>query len=158
VKKAKTKPARRRSVRTISRKSERPGEYRKAALRSDAFTRAVLNASGHASDKVRLRELLKEASAKLASIPKESLKENWPYLQTMLRLTRAYSRDEYRAVSNDALLSIVAALNYLVDPYDLIPDEVPFLGFIDDATVISYAVRASKDDLDDFMTWETAAL
>ena len=72
-------------------------------------------------------------------------------------LVRAYSRGEYRAVSQDGLLSIIAALSYLVDPYDLIPDEVPFLGFIDDATVVAFAVRASREDLDDFMTWEMVA-
>jgi uncharacterized membrane protein YkvA (DUF1232 family) len=136
---------------------ERRAPPRKAALRSSAFARAVLDAKSYTTDKARLRALVEEASEKLASIPKEPLKESWSYLQTMLRLIRAYSRGEYRAVSDDALLSIVAALNYLVDPFDLIPDEVPFLGFIDDATVISFAVKTSRDDLDDFMTWETAA-
>jgi uncharacterized membrane protein YkvA (DUF1232 family) len=117
----------------------------------------VLDAKSSAGDKTRLRTLVREASEKLASIPKEPLRNNWSDLQTMLRLARAYSRGEYRAVSNDALLSIVAALNYLVDPFDLIPDDVPFLGFIDDATVVSFAIRNSRDDLDDFMMWETAA-
>jgi uncharacterized membrane protein YkvA (DUF1232 family) len=157
VKKVKTKSIRRRAARNVSPKVERPTPQRKAALRSTAFARAVLDAKSCAADKVRLRRLVEEASEKLASIPREPLQESWSYLQTMLRLARAYSRGQYRAVSNDALLSIVAALNYLVDPFDLIPDEVPFLGFIDDATVISFAIRTSRDDLDDFMTWETAA-
>jgi uncharacterized membrane protein YkvA (DUF1232 family) len=117
----------------------------------------VLDAKSYAADKTRLRGLVREAAEKLASIPKEPFRNNWSDLQTMLRLVRAYSRGEYRAVSNDALLSIVAALSYLVDPFDLIPDEVPFLGFIDDATVISFAVRTGREDLDDFMMWETAA-
>jgi uncharacterized membrane protein YkvA (DUF1232 family) len=55
-------------------------------------------------------------------------------------------------------LSIIAALNYLVDPFDLIPDEIPFLGLLDDATVMTFAVRKTREDLDDFMTWETVAL
>jgi uncharacterized membrane protein YkvA (DUF1232 family) len=157
VKKTKTKSIRGRSARNGSGKTERGAPRQKAALRSSAFARAVLDAKSCTADKGRLRALVEEASEKLASIPKEPLKESWPYLQTMLRLARAYARGEYRAVSDDSLLSIVTALNYLVDPFDLIPDEVPFLGFVDDATVISFAVRNSRDDLDDFMTWETAA-
>jgi uncharacterized membrane protein YkvA (DUF1232 family) len=51
---------------------------------------------------------------------------------------------------------IVAGLNYLVDPFDLIPDETPFLGFVDDATVIEFVAGKTKQTLDDFMTWETA--
>ncbi|PYJ51790.1 MAG: hypothetical protein DME83_06905, partial [Verrucomicrobia bacterium] len=91
-----------------------------------------------------------------ASIPRQPFKENWAYVQAMLRLIRAYYRGEYRMVSQDALLSIIAAISYLVDPFDLIPDEIPFLGFVDDATVIALAVGKTKQPLDDFMTWETA--
>src|SRR5438270_13046531 len=58
----------------------------------------------------------------------------------MLRLLRAYFRGEYRNVSQDALLTILAAVSYLGDPSDLIPDEIPFLGLLDDATVIGFAV------------------
>ncbi len=71
---------------------------------------------------------------------------------------RAYFRGEYRNVSQDALVFIVAAVSYLVDPFDLIPDEVPFLGFLDDATVVAFAVARTRESLDDFMTWETTAL
>jgi uncharacterized membrane protein YkvA (DUF1232 family) len=42
-----------------------------------------------------------------------------------------------------------------VDPFDLIPDTTPFLGFVDDATVIEFAVGRARQALDDFMTWET---
>jgi uncharacterized membrane protein YkvA (DUF1232 family) len=134
--------------------SEHRHNYETPALRSEAFTRAVAHAKSLATDKARLRALFDEASEKIASIPKEPFKDNWPYLQAMLRLVRAYSRGEYRAVSTDALLSMIAALNYLVDPFDVIPDEVPFLGYADDSTVLAFAIRKSMDDLDDFMTWE----
>ena len=59
--------------------------------------------------------------------------------------------------ARDALLTIVAAVSYLVDPFDLIPDEIPFLGFVDDATVIGFAVTRTKNALDEFMLWETRA-
>ena len=51
---------------------------------------------------------------------------------------------------------IVAALNYLVDPFDLIPDKTPFLGFVDDATVVEFVADKTRQTLDDFMIWETA--
>lgn len=129
----------------------------KAALRSDAFARALTNAQSHAGDSERLISLVNEAARKAASIPREAFKENWPYLQTMLRLVRAYSRREYSPPENsdDALLWIIAALNYLIDPFDLIPDEAPFIGFVDDATVVEFAVMRTCRMLDDFMIWET---
>lgn len=117
-----------------------------------------MNATSSAHDAEALRKLFEEASQKAALIPKEPFKESWAYLQTMLRLIRAYFRGEYRDVSQDALIHIVAAVSYLIDPFDLIPDEIPFLGFLDDATVVSFAVARTRHVLDDFMIWETTAL
>jgi uncharacterized membrane protein YkvA (DUF1232 family) len=132
--------------------------YQKAAIRSRAFAKAILDAKSYATDPERLHALFEKAAEKAASIPKEPFKDTWAYFQAMLRLVRAYSRGEYRAVSQSALLSIIAALNYLVNPFDLIPDEIPFLGFLDDATVMTFAVERTREDLDDFMTWETCAV
>ena len=73
----------------------------------------------------------------------------------MLRLARASERGEYKQVSNDDLLWVVTALNYLVDPFDLIPDRTPFLGFVDDAIVVEFVVDKTREVLDDFMIWET---
>jgi uncharacterized membrane protein YkvA (DUF1232 family) len=74
----------------------------------------------------------------------------------MLRLVRAYHRGEYRQVLDDAPVWIIAALNYLVDPFDLIPDKTPFLGLVDDANVVELVKDKTRRTLDDFMTWETA--
>jgi uncharacterized membrane protein YkvA (DUF1232 family) len=98
------------------------------------------------------------AAKKAALIPREPFRDNWAYLHAMLRLIRANSRGEYRDIPHDALLSIIAAISYLVDPFDLIPDEIPFLGFLDDATVIAFTVEKTKQPLDDFMAWEISAL
>ena len=75
----------------------------------------------------------------------------------MLRLVRAHHRGEYDQIPDNALLWIVAALNYLIDPFDLIPDATPVLGFVDDATVIEFVTDKTRQTLDDFMMWETAA-
>jgi uncharacterized membrane protein YkvA (DUF1232 family) len=153
MKKAKT-TARNAASRVIERR--RP--YQKAAVRSHAFARAIMNAASSSRDPASLRRLFEEAARKVAAVPKEPFKESWPYLQTMLRLIRAYFRGEYRNVPQDALVYIIAAVSYLVDPFDLIPDEVPFLGFLDDATVVSFALARTRQALDDFMIWETTEL
>src|SRR5438270_9003687 len=154
----KTKKAKTDSRKGKSREIERPRPYQKAAVRSHAFARAILNAASYTRDPGSLRALFEEAAHKVAAIAKEPFKDSWPYLQAMLRLIRAYFRGEYRNVSQDALVYIIAAVSYLVDPFDLIPDEVPFLGFLDDATVVSFALERTRQALDDFMIWETTAL
>src|SRR3954466_9990291 len=153
----KTKKAKTDSRKAASQTIERPRPYEKAAIRSHAFARAILNAASYSLDPGSLRALFEEAATKVAAIPKEPFKDSWPYLQTMLRLIRAYFRGEYRDVSQDALVFIIAALGYLIDPFDLIPDEIPFLGFLDDATVVAFSIPQTRGALDDFMIWETTA-
>lgn len=156
--KAKTKSPAPRKARSDTTKLPQEDPHQKAALRSEAFARAIADAKSHAHDRDRLRVLFTHAAAKVATIPKEPFKQNWPYLHTMLRLIRAYSREAYPIAVDESLLWIIAALNYLVDPFDLIPDEVPFLGFVDDATVVDFAVSRARHTLDDFMVWETTTL
>jgi uncharacterized membrane protein YkvA (DUF1232 family) len=101
-----------------------------------------------------LRELSDEAVRITKSIPKAPFNELWAYLQTMLRLIRAYYRGEYRHVKLANLVLIIAAIIYVLDPWDLIPDWIPGLGFIDDATILAFAVQKTRETLDDFTDWE----
>jgi len=127
------------------------------ALRSEAFSRALTNAKACAGNPESLQALFDSAVKKATAISKKPFKRNWAYLQTMLRLIRAYHRGEYDQVSDDTLVWIIAALNYLVDPFDLIPDSTPFLGLVDDAYVVELVTDKTRRALDAFMTWETAA-
>ncbi|HEY7001526.1 MAG TPA: DUF1232 domain-containing protein [Candidatus Udaeobacter sp.] len=155
MKEAKTKSRSRTRAQPTQKKIEGVSPYSKPALRSEAFARALNDAKSCVDDRASLQTLFDEAARKAAAVPKDSFKDYWPYLQTMLRLVRARSCGEYDRIPNDALLWIVAALNYLVDPFDLIPDKTPFLGFIDDAAVVEFVVDRTRQTLDDFMTWET---
>ena len=153
--KPKSRPTKASKQASTSRQSWRPA-HESAAIRSDAFGKAILEAKSYRADPECLVELFEHASSKVAAIPRATLHELGPYLHAMLRLIRAYGRGEYRAIAKEALLTIVAAISYLVDPFDLIPDEVPFLGFVDDASVIGFAVTRTRDALDEFMMWETS--
>src|SRR4029434_8338405 len=155
MKEVKPKSGTKTKARLSPKKIEGVSPYSKPALRSEAFARALTDAKSCIDDRDRLQTLFDEAARKAAAVPRDSFKEYWPYLQTMLRLVRAHHREEYDQVAHDSLLWIVATLNYPVDPLDLIPDKTPFLGFIDDAAVVEFVVDRTRQTLDDFMTWET---
>src|SRR5205807_9941796 len=144
MKKAKTKSRSATKALPAARNSEQNVPYRKPALRSDAFARALIDAKACLNDSETLLALFNDAAKKAAAVPREPFKEYWPYLQTMLRLIRAYHRGEYDQVPGNALLWIVAALNYLIDPFDLVPDAMPVLGFVDDAAVMEFVVDKSR--------------
>ena len=157
MKEVKTKSGAKTKTRSTRKNIEGLSPYSKPALRSEAFARALTDAKSCVGDTESLQTLFGEAARKAAAVPREPFRECWAYLQTMLRLLRAHHRGEYDQVPDDALLWIIAALNYLVDPFDLIPDKTPFLGFVDDAAVVEFVVDRTRQTLDDFMTWETGA-
>ena len=138
------------------KKQARPREE-KNVPRSPAFSQALTDARSYARDPERLRQLFKEAVKKTSTIPKDPFKELWAYLQAMLRLIRAYYRREYRNISTKNLVMIVGAIIYILNPFDLIPDWIAGLGFVDDAVVLGFAVRQTRQTLDDFMAWELAS-
>jgi uncharacterized membrane protein YkvA (DUF1232 family) len=147
---------RKRKAKTKSRKSK--GQTNQAQALKERFeaefATAVKSARTYVERPERLQGLFQDAAKEAATMPKEPFGETWPYLQAMLRLIRAYSRGQYRDISSDTLVVIVAAIVYVVNPLDVIPDALPALGFLDDATVLALAVRRSRSALDNFMSWE----
>jgi uncharacterized membrane protein YkvA (DUF1232 family) len=158
MKKAKPKSRPETHTRTTGKNVTQRAEYQKPALRSEAFVRALIDAKACLNDSASLEVLFDEAAKKAATVPRDAFRQSWAYLQTMLRLVRAYHRREYDRVPDNSLLWIIAALSYLIDPFDLIPDATPVLGFIDDATVVEFVADKTRQTLDDFMVWETSAM
>jgi len=140
----------------------RPRPKRKSAAggneitQSAAFQKAASKAESYLGEPKKLRRLFEEAIEKINDIPRGPFADTWPYLMAMIRLIRAYYREEYRDMSRQNLLIVVAAIIYFVSPFDVIPDWVPVLGHIDDAFVVALALRSARADLDTFMAWETS--
>ena len=44
---------------------------------------------------------------------------------------------------------IIGALGYFIFPFDIIPDYIPFFGYTDDLTILLYAYRRIKVNLND---------
>jgi len=144
----------RRARQSKSRGENQDNLAQKSAPRSPAFSQALTDARLYAKDPERLRQLFREAVKKAPTIPKDPFKNLWAYFQAMLRLIRAYYRREYHNVPVQNLVMIVGAIIYILNPFDLIPDWIAGLGFADDAVVLAFAVRQTRQTLDDFMTWE----
>jgi len=83
----------------------------------------------------------------------KGLREDLTLLQA---LCVAWWRGEYRAISPNALIAIVAGLLYFLSPIDAIPDWLPGLGFVDDLAVLSWVMRKWSAELDAFKAWKQA--
>lgn len=110
-------------------------------------------AKDYASDKNKTAHLIDEALEK-AKKNKGMLSEIWDDLMALIRLVKAWVQGKYKDVPWETIIWAIVAIIYFVNPFDLIPDFIPFIGYLDDALVIAWVVRSIKKDLDDFKDWE----
>jgi len=99
-----------------------------------------------------LDEALKKAKAKEEK--KGPLAEVWSNLNALFRLLRAYIHRDYTRIPWGSIVLVVVAIIYFVSPFDLIPDWIPVVGFIDDAAVIAFVLKQINTDLNQFLQWE----
>ena len=102
----------------------------------------------------KLAHLITEAYNK-AKHNYEFLLAPWESLQILLRMTKAWVVGRY----SPPVLTVVgsvAALLYLVEPFDMLPDPIPVFGYLDDAAIIAGVVRANLSAISQFRNWEAS--
>ena len=74
---------------------------------------------------------------------------------SFVQIVDAYIKKDYNEVPFTSILSVVAALIYLLSPVDLIPDIIPVIGFLDDAAIVLLVLSLGLDhDLKKFKEWQ----
>ena len=125
--------------------------------RSNAWNDARRKAEEYVRDPKKTQDLittaLNKASARRSG-GEGVLDDIWEYLQLLSRLVQASLSREYTGLSGKSLTLIVAAVLYYVSPIDIIPDFLPIAGLLDDVSVLAFALRSIKSELDAFRQWE----
>lgn len=101
----------------------------------------------------RVLYLVREAYRRMLS-HSDVLAAVWTDLHTMLRLLLRWADRSYRRVSWTPLVLVAGATLYFVVPFDVVPDALGAVGFVDDVTVISTVVQRVRHELDRFRDWE----
>jgi uncharacterized membrane protein YkvA (DUF1232 family) len=126
---------------------------------SDSDLQFFVDASKRAQQKAaNLSEAqITEAASKLlvdsakTAIP-EFIRARLTKLEAMINMVK----DTSWGLSDDDRKRVVSALAYFAEPDDVIPDNVPVLGFLDDAIMIELCQRELQHEIDayeDFVTY-----
>lgn len=91
----------------------------------------------------------------------EKMKKNWSVfkklkhqLSLFVSIVKDYSSGAYSKIPRHSIVAILAALIYVVVPFDAIPDFVPGIGFIDDLSVITFVFNQVAKDLKKYEEWK----
>ena len=101
----------------------------------------------------KVEELLQQLENKMKEIP--TVGEYVSRLPLMISMIRAYIRKEYTAVSPKVIVTMVAAVIYLLLGKDLIPDKTPIVGYADDLAVFVAAFALVDPELNAYAQWRS---
>ena len=102
----------------------------------------------------RLRDLVTGATGKLSAIASTRIDRVRDQLNLCIALVRSWVHGEYDGISRQALVAVTAALLYFVVPFDVVPDFLLGLGFVDDAAVVGYVMTTLAAEMDTFRRWQ----
>ena len=131
-------------------------------MNTDDLKKQAMNILDNGKDKAatfledggKMDGLLEKVEEKLATVPKAG--EYLAEVPRMIAMLKDYIQKDYTAAPKTSLIMIVAALLYLVNPRDIIPDKYLGIGLIDDAAVIAACIALTKKDLDAYDAWKDA--
>jgi uncharacterized membrane protein YkvA (DUF1232 family) len=120
------------------------------------YNKAHKKASGLKDKQERIRTLLKSFAEKLirVSLKNERVRQLKDQFQVLSRIVKAYIEGDYQTVPWTAMVSVLAAIIYFINPFDLIPDMIPIIGLTDDVSVLLWVFKSLGKEIDAFVEWE----
>ena len=129
------------------------GEYSNRKL-LDALQGNFESAKAYLDDDAKMESLFQDFEKKLGQIPKIGNKA--ADLAVLCSMIRAYAKKQYTDVSIATILLSIAALIYVVNPMDIVPDFMIGIGQLDDAAAIVLVLQMIQMDLNKYKKWQEA--
>lgn len=113
------------------------------------FIRAMENAKRIFSSKEKVLETLDSAFQKTINLENSEgeVSKLTQKVKLFILMIRSYVKGEYREVPFKSILLIFAALIYFINPFDLIGDFIPGIGYLDDITIILWVLKSVEEDV-----------
>jgi uncharacterized membrane protein YkvA (DUF1232 family) len=101
-----------------------------------------------------IEEVLKKKEEIEEKVRKGPLKKFLEEVKLFFELLADFLSGRYREVPWYTVAAVAAALLYILNPFDVIPDFIPVVGQIDDALVITFCLMLIEEDLNRYRAWK----
>lgn len=107
-----------------------------------------------AKQEAKARILLSDVGQKLVKASKNSkIQQVVEPISIFIRMVKAHFSGTHK-LSNSTLGMVLLALVYFLSPFDLMPDFLGLVGFVDDASVVLAVYAKIKTEVNGFLEWE----
>jgi uncharacterized membrane protein YkvA (DUF1232 family) len=120
--------------------------------KNPAFTQARQAAPEYARNPQKAGRLIQELYQK-ARKNRGQLRQIWTEFDILCHLLRDWNQGRYTQLPWRSLLWALTAALYFINPFDLIPDFIPVIGYLDDAAILSFVLRAIRKDVRKYEAW-----
>lgn len=79
-------------------------------------------------------------------------------IKLLFEMLRDYKKGNYNDTPWRSVAGITFALLYILNPLDLVPDFIPFIGLLDDLTVFTITLNLIGKDFDNYKMWRKGSV
>jgi uncharacterized membrane protein YkvA (DUF1232 family) len=117
----------------------------------DKFSSSVNNIDDKKVDEVLNKEEIIEHKRKKLNPQKFFML--FKQVKLAFEMLKDYKKKNYKNIPWKTIALVTAAILYFLNPIDLIPDFMGFLGFTDDAIVLGFVFNSIREELIKYCNW-----
>ena len=128
---------------------------------NNSFYRKALDKTGSFFGRnERIIMLLTQLSSRMDQLKRKDLSFDpiKEIINVLIRLVKTYTKGEYKTIPWKVVASILGAFIYFLNPFDLIPDFTPIIGYTDDFSILIWVYNSVQLEIDKFLLWEKSRL
>lgn len=72
----------------------------------------------------------------------------------LISMLKAYKDRTYTDTPWKSITAITFTLIYIINPFDIVPDFIPFVGYLDDISVLSFCLKLIRNDIESYKNWQ----
>lgn len=117
-----------------------------------AIDKNKTKAKAFIDDDEKTERMLQKFEKKLKLIPRIGNRAS--DVAVMVSMIRAYVKKQYTEVPKTSILLAIATVIYVLNPFDILPEVLPLIGYVDDAAALGMLLQSLHMDLKKYKEWQ----